>query len=148
MIYKVSWKEGRGTREVASSLVFIYIYHVLVKNMAYYNLHIDKKRNYTFSCHFLAPTGAQEVLIFVPYHRLLRTISPPSSTLFTISPPSDWRDKFLSISDSLKGKWAEGGDLSHLKVVIWVIWRWWSESSEGGDMSHLKVMIWVIWRWW
>ena len=31
---------------------------------------------------FLAPTVAQEMLIFVPYHCLLRTISPPTFTIY------------------------------------------------------------------
>ena len=29
------------------------------------------------------------------------------------------------------------------RLQIWVSWRWWSELAEGGDMSHLKVVIWV-----
>ena len=51
----------------------------------------------------LAPTGAQEMLIFNPYHRPLMG------------------QVFFSILDSLSGERAEGGDMSHLKVVIWVI---------------------------
>ena len=77
----------------------------------------------------------------LPYHRLLRTISPPSSTL---SP----YHRLLIEQVSFIYESSEGGDMSCLKAVIWVVWRWWYESSEGGDMSCLKVVIWVIWRWW
>ena len=42
----------------------------------------------------------------------------------------------------------EGSDISKLKVVLRMYWRLWSELSKGGDLSQLKEVIWVSWRWW
>ena len=57
---------------------------------------------------FLAPTGAQEVLIFVPYHRLLHKLSPYHCLLMGQ----------VSFNLIFTYESSKGGDMSHLKVVI------------------------------
>ena len=92
---------------------------------------------------FLAPTRS-------PGSHFVCPISPPpqnhitaSFNILPISLPPDQSSFFQSqihlvVSDmyrwaSKRGwpEFAEGGDLSWLKAVIWVIWRWWYELALG-----------------
>ena len=99
--------------------------------------HLDKNKNRSRKCiGFLAPTGAQGVTMFVSDHRLLRTRSPPPRQTCARSPPPD----VSNLSRALNLNLSTSDSLYQWQVVIWFIWRRWSESSEGIKLNEPKVV--------